>query len=479
MEPTRRWWALAGLAVALAAYAVVLDAPLLLVAPAGLGAYLLAHQYRFLQAVDRLDDGLHVDQAVAPGQVPVEGTVVVTLSASTDVTTPLSCRVEAGVPLGLTGADSTDRTVTVDPGGDRSATATLRLSAPVVGPQPFDRATVRARDPLGLFKTEFAAGPAPEVTVVARSTESIHVGEGGDPVRAQIGEHVGGQLGIGFDPAGVREYQFGDAARHIDWKATARMNEPYVQEYESETDRHTLLLVDHRAAMDTGRDGRTKLDVAREVALSVIDGAARLADPLGWYTVGDEGLTGSVPAGAGSGHYDTLRRRLYDLTTTHAGADAPRGGRSPAAARAAETSLDDDESGFARTLRPYFGDRRRYVDRVAGNPLVAAARRAASDGRGTTWTVLVTDDTDRTGVREAVSTVRGRGGQVLVFLLPSALYDVDGLDDLEDAYERYADFEAFRRDLADHDRVTALEVAPEDRLSAVLDVGRSHTEVSA
>jgi len=51
------------------------------------------------------------------------------------------------------------------------------------------------------------------------------------------------------------------------------------------------------------------------------------------------------------------------------------------------------------------------------------------------------------------------------------LYEPGGLADLERAYDRYLAFEEFRRELAKLDGVTALEVGPADRLSAVLEAG--------
>jgi len=55
------------------------------------------------------------------------------------------------------------------------------------------------------------------------------------------------------------------------------------------------------------------------------------------------------------------------------------------------------------------------------------------------------------------------------------LYEPGGLADLERAYDRYLAFEEFRRELAKLDGVTALEVGPADRLSAVLEAGRSRS----
>jgi len=63
-----------------------------------------------------------------------------------------------------------------------------------------------------------------------------------------------------------------------------------------------------------------------------------------------------------------------------------------------------------------------------------------------------------------------------VFLTPSILFDPGGLVDLEAAYDRYVEFEEFRRDLARLPGVSAFEVGPGDRLDAVLATGRDRRE---
>jgi hypothetical protein len=99
---------------------------------------------------------------------------------------------------------------------------------------------------------------------------------------------------------------------------------------------------------------------------------------------------------------------------------------------------------------------RTYVDRLGGDQ----------------WVLLFTDDADRTRLRETVRLARASGNRVVCFLAPSVLYETGSLADLNDAYGRYADFESFRRELASHNGVTAYEVGPGERLSALLSEGR-------
>lgn len=60
---------------------------------------------------------------------------------------------------------------------------------------------------------------------------------------------------------------------------------------------------------------------------------------------------------------------------------------------------------------------------------------------------------------------------MLVFLAPTVLFEEGGLSDVGNAYERYRDFERFRRQLARLDRVSAFEMGPGDRLTTILSSG--------
>lgn len=494
MRATRRYWAVAALAATLAALAVLLDRPLLLVGAVGLAAYLVAAGFAFHRALLRARDGLSVDQSTDRDRVVVEEPVTVSLEASFDRGASHAVEVEAGLPVASTGPDRADRTVTLERGG-RSGRATFPLDAPVAGVLAFERPTVSAADPLGLLTETLELGPAPTLTVEPRGPRDVHVGEGGERVAAAFGEHPAGRLGPGLAPTELREYVHGDDASRIDWKATARLNHPYVREDEAETDRVTAILIDHRAAMGAGPPGETKLDYARQAALAVANAAREHDDPLGLYAVGDGGITVSRPPASTPRAYAAIRRALHDLAPTATGASAgaatdgttsttaatdgatsaaspARRVQGPSAARTRAGRLDGDASPFGTTLRPFLADAAAYVHRVDAEPLFRAARSSLGRIRGTLWTVLLTDDTDRAQVREAVKVARRGDDHVVVFLTPDALFEPGGLADVEAAYDRYRDFEAFRRELARMDRVSAFEVAPGDRMEAVLDAHR-------
>lgn len=473
MRPTRRFWTTAGFALVLAVGAVLFQRPVLLVGSAGVGAWLLARQYLFVRAVIRLDEALTVEQAVTPERVATDEDAHVTLTATLADAVPLAASVTAAPPTQATGSTVTDRTLTLS-SGEHEAATTFAVSVPVAGSFTFDAPTVAIHDPAGFFHETLARGATPTLAVEPRAPRNVHIGEGGEEIAAAFGEHRAGRLGTGLEPAELREYVAGDAAKRIDWKATARLNHPYVREYEAETDRTTVLLVDHRAAMQAGPAGETKLDYAREVALAFLNSTRELDDPLGLYTVGDGGLTGRDLPEAGPNQYATIRRRLLELAPTDASepADGHRESRTPAAARAAAGRLQADDSAFGATLRPYFADAATYVQRIEADPLFGTARTALTRLRGSLWTIILTDDTNRAELRETVKLARRGDDNVLAFITPSVLFEPGGLADLEAAYDRYLEFEAFRRSLARLDRVAAFEVGPGDRIGAILDARR-------
>lgn len=469
MRPRRRWWIVAGLGAFLAAWAVVLVDPVALAGAVGVGGWLLAQQYRFVRATGRTVDALSIGHSPVRTLATAGDEASMTLVASADGDLPVHATIEPAVPPGVDGTPSALHMSV----GDQSGVGGYDVRWAVAGDHTFDPPTVRMRDEWGLFETTTRLGSSTTVSVDPRAPRDVHVGEGGDQAATAFGEHAAGPLASGIEPSSVRPYVPGDAVRQIDWKATARLGEPHVREFVGETDRVTLLFLDHRTSMADGQPGQRKLDFLRQVGLAFVDSARELSDPLGCFTVGDEGLTNGADPGANADHQQTVRQTIEDLE--------PMGGREPSsptvaasAARAQRVrSRLEDGSPFARRLRPFLASPDAYVERVSGQPLFRAVESVTARLGGTTWTVLLTDDTGRTELRETVKVASRTQGGVLVFLTPSVLFDADAVDAVDAAYEEYVDFEAFRRELASYPEVWAFEVGPGDRLSSVLAAGET------
>ncbi|MBB6646605.1 DUF58 domain-containing protein [Halobellus ruber] len=360
--------------------------------------------------------------------------------------------------------------------GDKQIEATIRAKVDTTGLAYVGPHDLEFTDPGGFFTSTLQYGDTHTITIQPRTTGNLHVGEGGQPVATRYGEHKAGRAGAGLEPYEVREYAPGDQLSRIDWKATARLGEPHIREYELTTTHETALVVDHRASMGVGDDGETKLDYLREVGLAFVESAERFDDPLGLYTVGDDGATTADGPAAGTEQYNAARGVVRALSPTRPESSDPTDDPTPpATARRNARRLADDRTPLGETLRPYFDATDVYVRRLADQPLFRTVQLARSQLRAGSWTVIITDDTHPKEVREAAKLARRNDCRVLLFLAPSVLYEPHGLDDLDRAYGRYREFEEFRASLARLDRVTALEVAPGDRLETVVGRHRAGT----
>jgi len=472
MDVTRRFWGTAAAGALLAALAVAFGRPVLLAGAGGVGALLVARQLAFVRALTALDDDLSVSVSPTDRYVRRDDETAVTLAVDCPGGASLPLTVTATPPVVAGSVPATERTVRLDAGDERTTT-TFAVDWPAVGEATFPRPTVSVADEFGLFTETVERGSERTVVVEPHQPRRLHVGEGGDAAAA-FGGHRTSELGQGTDPAEIRQYVPGDSIRDIDWKATARLAYPHVREYEVESDRRTVLVVDHRERLATGPAGERALDYLREVALTVAGAAERATDPLGCYTVGDRGVTAERDPATTDDHYRDVRSLLRELTPTDADdTDEPGGGRPGRTrgisdARRSAELLADDDSAFGATLTPYLGDRDRYVQLMERDSLFETVRTRVGRLTGSHWVLVFTDDTDRPALRETVRLAQSEGDQVVVFLAPSVLYEPGGLADLDAAYERYADFEAFRLELTRPEGVTAYEVAPGERLDAVL-----------
>lgn len=474
MRVTRRFWTAAGSVAILGLLAAVTGERALFVGTALLGSWLVGSAYAFVIATQRATSIISVEVSIAPATIQTETETTVAVTATRSGADSLPVTVKCALPPA---AERIDGTPTFTPEGDTER-ATVILSMPIAGTFEVGPCQLTATDSHGLFETTVPVAASADLTVRPRRPRNVHVGEGGQQVGAAYGEHDSRRGSAGLEPTELRQYVPGDPTSHIDWNATARLNEAYVREFEAQVNRETLLAVDHRATMGAGPRGETKLDYGRELALAVVDSADALTDPLGLVTVGDEGETARYESTAADAGYQRARTRLGDLRPTD-GTKSRGDPRDPGETRRVADRLATEDSPMAEALRPLFTDSEAYVRRVQDEPLLRAVGTAIDQGSRIEFTVIVTDDTGRTELTRMARLLQRRDIQAIFYLLPSALYDPGGLADLETAYTSYVDFEEFRQSLAQTRGISAFEVAPSDRLAAVLSAGReSRPEVS-
>lgn len=95
------------------------------------------------------------------------------------------------------------------------------------------------------------------------------------------GEYHSAFKGRGMTFAEVREYQYGDDIRDIDWNVTARHNKPYVKVYEEERELTVMLLVDVSHSRLFGAVGEEKREIMAEIAATIAYSAITNNDKIG------------------------------------------------------------------------------------------------------------------------------------------------------------------------------------------------------
>lgn len=473
MRPTGRWWSITGVGAVLLGVALLGERPLLLVGASVVGAYALVAAARAVSATTTAHSRLSVNVDAVPRRVPASGETTLTVTATLDAPVDQPVTVEYGFPPGV---DADTQQVTLRAGETRVRDA-CAPSFPVAGRFTLPEVTVTYEGPGGLFTQAVPLDAGVSVTAEAHGTGDIHVGAGGDALQGTFGSHRGDARGVrGDDLASLREYQPSDSVRRIDWKTTARLDTVHVREYEAEREQTTRLVVDARSALSTGERGRTKLDFLREVALSILRTAELDDDPVALTVVDDVGIRTATDAAGTVNHYRRLRETLFRL-----GSERRDGRRrtattetGPADAQAAYTRLasrDDPQTAFATTLVPYFSRTGSYVAQLSADPLFTGVRRHVSEVSRGTWTVVLTDDTQRNQLIETLKLATRGSRRATAFVTPSVLFESRGVTNLEETYEGLVDFEEFRERLDRLPRANAYEVAPDDRLRAVLSHG--------
>lgn len=118
--------------------------------------------------------------------------------------------------------------------------------------------------------------------------------------------------GRGMAFAEVREYQFGDDVRDIDWNVTARFRRPYVKVYEEERELTVMLLIDMSGSLDFGTTCRTKNDMATEIAATLAFSAIQNNDKIGVVFFSDR-IEKYIPPKKGRKHILYIIREMLDF----------------------------------------------------------------------------------------------------------------------------------------------------------------------
>ena len=134
------------------------------------------------------------------------------------------------------------------------------------------------------------------------------------------GEYHTAFKGRGMTFSEVREYQYGDDVRDIDWNVTARHNRPYVKVYEEERELTAMLLVDVSRSRLFGAVGEEKREMIAEIAATIAYSAITNNDKIGVLFFSDK-IEKFIPPKKGKKHILLIIRELLDFTPESQGTD--------------------------------------------------------------------------------------------------------------------------------------------------------------
>ncbi len=120
-----------------------------------------------------------------------------------------------------------------------------------------------------------------ETTDLLKKVRKIEIKARGLTRQVFAGEYHSAFKGRGISFSEVREYQYGDDVRSIDWNVTARFNHPYVKVFEEERELTVMLLVDVSGSGNFGTRGAYKREQITEIAALLAFSAINNNDKIG------------------------------------------------------------------------------------------------------------------------------------------------------------------------------------------------------
>jgi uncharacterized protein (DUF58 family) len=125
------------------------------------------------------------------------------------------------------------------------------------------------------------------------------------------GEYHSAFKGRGMAFSEVREYQYGDDFRNVDWNVTARFNHPYIKVFDEERELTVMLLIDVSGSGEFGTQSRLKSEAITEIAALLSFSAIQNNDKVGVIMFSDR-IEGFIPPKKGRQHILAIIRALID-----------------------------------------------------------------------------------------------------------------------------------------------------------------------
>ena len=163
-----------------------------------------------------------------------------------------------------------------------------------------------------------------ESTEIFKKVRKIEIKTRGLSNHIFSGQYHSAFKGRGMTFSEVREYEFGDDIRNIDWNVTARFNRPFVKIFEEEREMTVMLLIDVSGSNDFGSLSQSKRELTAELAAVLAFSAIQNNDKVGVIFFSSK-VEKFIPPKKGSSHILRIIREIVDFQPTERGTDLGEG----------------------------------------------------------------------------------------------------------------------------------------------------------
>lgn len=163
-----------------------------------------------------------------------------------------------------------------------------------------------------------------EATELFKKVRKIEIKTRGLTNHIFSGQYHSAFKGRGMTFSEVREYQYGDDVRNIDWNVTARFHRPFVKIFEEEREMTVMLLIDVSSSNDFGSSEATKRDITAEIAAVLAFSAIQNNDKVGVIFFSDR-VEKFIPPKKGSSHILRIIREIVSFKPQYNGTDIGEG----------------------------------------------------------------------------------------------------------------------------------------------------------
>ena len=163
-----------------------------------------------------------------------------------------------------------------------------------------------------------------ESTEIFKKVKKIEIKTRGLSNHIFSGQYHSAFKGRGMTFSEVREYEYGDDIRNIDWNVTARFNKPFVKIFEEEREMTVMLLIDVSGSNDFGSRQQSKRDLTAELAAVLAFSAIQNNDKVGVIFFSSK-IEKFIPPKKGSTHILRIIREIVDFKPEENGTDIAEG----------------------------------------------------------------------------------------------------------------------------------------------------------